>query len=85
MTKTAGKIIEVYLPDAYQNGSLLDVMDRTNVGFKIMTKEGLKDIVLEVNETNAQIMKNDNVVIIEKDMCGSHFVDIGIAKDDSYE
>ena len=32
-----------------KNSGLLDVMDRTNIGFKVMTKTGIKDIVLESN------------------------------------
>lgn len=85
MTKTPGKIMEVYIPFEYRNGSLLDVMDRINIGFKIMTKDGIKDVILEANETNAQIMKNDKVLIIEQDISGNHFVDIEIVEDDSYE
>ena len=41
MAKTIGKVIEVYIPEQYQNGGLLDVMDRTNIGFKIKTQDGI--------------------------------------------
>ncbi len=50
MTKTMGKVIEVYIPEQYKNGRLLDIMDRTNVGFKVMTYDGIKDILVEANE-----------------------------------
>ena len=85
MTKTIGKVIEVYIPEQYQNGGLLDVMDRTNIGFKIKTQDGVKGIVLESNDTNAQIMKNDLVLIIEQDISGKHFIDIEVYEGDSYE
>ncbi len=76
LTKTIGKVIEVYLPKQYRNGGLLDEMDRTIIGFKIMSEEGLKDIVLEENEFNCEIMKNDIVLITEQDISGKHFIDI---------
>ena len=85
MTKTIGKVIEVYIPEQYKNGGLLDVMDRTNIGFKVMTDDGIKDIVLEANELNSKIMKNDLVLIIEQDISGNHFIDIEAYEGDSYE
>ena len=65
MTKTIGKVIEIYIPKQYKNDELLDVMDRFNIGFKIKTQDDIKNIILEVNELNSKIMKNDLVVIIE--------------------
>ena len=85
MTKTVGKVIEVYIPEQYKNGGLLDVMDRTNIGFKVMTDGGIKDIVIESNELNSKIMKNDLVLIIEQDISGKHFIDIEAYEGDSYE
>ncbi len=85
MTKTKGKVIEVYIPEQFKNGKLLDVMDRTNIGFRVETKDGLKDIVLEANAKNAQIMQNDEVLIIEQDISGKHFVDIEIYDGEDYE
>ena len=76
MKITKGKVIEVYIPEQYKNGALLDVMDRTNVTFKIMTNNGLKEVMVEQNEENAMIMKNDLVEIIEQTISGENFVDI---------
>ena len=76
MTKTIGKVIEVFIPEQYKNGNLLDVMDRTNIGFKVKTNNGIKDIIVEQNELNAKIMKNDMVIIIEQTISGKSFVDI---------
>ncbi len=85
MTKTIGKVIEVYIPKQYKNGGLLDIMDRTNIGFKVMTNSGIKDIVVEANEFNAIIMKNDEVLIIEQDISGKHFIDIEVYDGDGNE
>ena len=85
MIKTVGKVIEVYIPKQYKNGQLLDVMDRTNIGFKVMTSNGIKDVVVETNEFNAKIMKNDQVLILEQDISGKHFIDIETYEGDSHE
>ena len=85
MTKTIGKVIEVYIPEQYKNNELLDVMDRTNIGFKVKTQDSIKDIILEINEDNAKIMKNDKVLVIEQDISDKHFIDIEIHNGDSYE
>ena len=85
MTKTIGKVIEIYIPEQYKNDELLDVMDRSNIGFKIKTQDDIKNIVLEANDLNSKIMKNDLVLIIEQDISGKHFVDIKIYDGEDYE
>ena len=76
MIKTIGKVIEVFIPRQYKNDVLLDVMDRTNIGFKVMTNNGIREIIVESNEFNAKIMKNDIVIIIEQTISGKNFIDI---------
>lgn len=76
MNKTIGKVIDIYIPEQYNNNALLDVMDRTNITFKIMTNNGLKEVMVEQNEENAMIMKNDLVEIIEQTISDKNFVDI---------
>ena len=85
MTKTIGKVIEVFIPEQYRNGNLLDVMDRTNIGFKVKTNNGIKDIIVEQNELNAKIMKNDMVIIIEQTISGKSFVDIELLEGEDDE
>ena len=85
MTKTIGKVIEVYIPEQYKNGGLLDVMHRTNIGFKIMTDGGIKNIKIESYELNSKIMKNDLVLIIEQDISDKHFIDIEAYEGDENE
>lgn len=76
MNRITGKVIKVFIPNEYKNGNLLDVMDRTNIGFKVETSEGIKEIITEQNELNAKILKNDLVAILEQTISGKDFVDI---------
>lgn len=82
MNKITGKVIEVFIPNEYKNGNLLDVMDRTNIGFKVETSEGIKEIITEQNELNAKILKNDLVTILEQTISGKDFVDIELYEGD---
>lgn len=85
MNKTIGKVIEIYIPEQYKDNALLDVMDRNNITFKIMTNAGLKEVTIEQNEENASIMKNDLVEIIEQTISGKKFIDIRIYDGEDYE
>lgn len=85
MNKVIGKVVEVYIPEQYKSGDLLDIMDRTNIGFKVMTDEGIKVIEMEQDEENSHIMKNDLVEIIEQTISGKDFVDIRLYEEWNYE
>lgn len=76
MKRIKGKVIEVYIPEEYKNGNLLDVMDRTNIGFKVLTEEGIKEVEEEQTESNVEIRKDDRVLIIEQTIDEHDFVDI---------
>lgn len=82
MNKITGKVIEVFIPKEYKDDNLLDVMDRTNIGFKVETSEGIKEIITEQNELNAKILKNDLVAILEQTISGKDFVDIELYEGD---
>lgn len=82
MIKTIGRVIEVFIPEQYKNGNLLDVMDRTNIGFKVVTNNSMRNIIVEQNELNAKIMKNDLVTIIEQTISGKDFIDIELYEGD---
>lgn len=58
-----GEVIEVYIPDEYKNASLIDVMDRTLIGFKIRTEKEIKNIVVKQDEDNSRILKGDTVIL----------------------
>lgn len=82
MNRITGKVIKVFIPNEYKNGNLLDVMDRTNIGFKVETSEGIKEIITEQNELNAKILKNDLVAILEQTISGKDFVNIELYEGD---
>ena len=82
MIKTIGKVIEVFIPEQYKDGKLLDVMDRTNIGFKVMTVNGIRDIIEEADEYNSKILKNDLVTITEQTISGKDFIDIDLYEGD---
>ena len=63
MNKYIGKVIEIYIPDEYKNGELLDIMDRTLLGFKVMMDSGIRDIVVKSNYDNAKITKGKLVEV----------------------
>ena len=85
MIKTIGKVMDVSIPEQYKNGGLLDIMDRTNIHFKVMTDNGLKEITVEQNDENTDIIINDMVEIIEQNISGKDFVDIRLYDGDNYE
>ncbi len=82
MRKAKGKVIEISIPEQYKNGNLLDVMDRTNITFKVLVGETIKEITVEQDLENANIMKNDMVEIIEQTISGKKFVDIKLYGED---
>ena len=67
MKKTIGKVVEVWIPEQYQDGKLLDVMDRNQIAFRVITDQGEKEIVTDQNEWTSNIMKEDTVMITEQD------------------
>lgn len=58
-----GKVIEVYIPDEYINGQLIDIMERTQIGFKILIDREIIDITTNQNDITSNIYKNDIVSI----------------------
>ena len=82
MSRTIGKVTEVFIPEEYKNGNLLDIMDRTSIGFKVQTDNGIKEIITEADEFNAKIMKDDLVMITEQTISGKDFIDIELYEGD---
>lgn len=76
MEKIYGTVKEVYIPDEYKNGNLLDIMDRNVIGFKILIDDEIQDFQFEQDEFNVKIMKNDEVLIIKQVIDGKEYVDV---------
>ncbi len=71
-----GKILDVYLPNEYKDNKLLDIMDRTKIGFKIKTKDEVLEIILDNNDNNSKIMKDDFVIIRKQIISNKEFIDL---------
>lgn len=76
MEKLYGIVKEVYIPEQYKNGQLLDIMDRNVIGFKVLIDEDIQSFEFEQNEFNVQIMKDDEVVITKQVIDGIEYTDI---------
>lgn len=85
MKKIIGKVVEVFIPEEYKNGILLDVMDRNNIGFKIDVDGVINEYIYEQNELNSKIMKEDIVLLIKQKISGKEFVDIELYDGVDYE
>lgn len=76
MKQELGKVIEVFIPQEYKDNKLIDIMDVKNIGFRVKTEDGIKEIIQEQNEFNSNIMKNDTVLITEQTISNKKFIDI---------
>lgn len=68
MEKLIGKVIEVFIPNNDINSKY--------IGFKILIDGEIKQFILDINEENANILKDDNVVIIKQIIDNHNFIDI---------
>ena len=85
MNKTIGKVIDVFIPEQSKKGSVLDVMDRTNIGFIVKTSNEILTILGEQNDNNSMIMKNDIVSITKQNIDGKEFIDLELYEGDYNE
>ena len=85
MIKINGIVVDVFIPEQYKNGNLLDVMDRNYIGFKIKTDNKIKEFILEQDKNNSRIMKNHLVTIIEQNISGKDLVEIELYDGDEHE
>ena len=76
MEKLYGIVKEVYIPEQYKNGQLLDIMDRNVIGFKVLIDDDIQSFEFEQDEFNVQIMKDDEVVITKQVIDGIEYTDI---------
>ena len=76
MKKIYGIVKEVYIPEQYKNGQLLDIMDRNVIGFKVLIDENIQSFEFEQDEFNVEIMKDDEVVITKQVIDGIEYTDI---------
>ena len=85
MIKKIGKVIDVFIPEEYNKERLIDVMDSTKIGFKIMLEDEIIEVIQKQDEFNCDIMIDDIVVITEQNISGKDFIDIELYDGGSYE
>ena len=85
MQKVKGKVLEIFIPEEYKDGHLLDIMERSNIGFKILTADGVGAYITEMNDTNANILKDDIVIVTTRVIDNHEFIDIDLWDGDSNE
>lgn len=85
MDKKYGKIVEVFIPEETVNERKLDVMDSKKIGFKVQVEDKIIEVILEQDESNSNIMKNDDVIITTQNISGKKFIDIELLDGDMYE
>ena len=72
MKKQRGRVIEVFIPDDFD----------TKIGFKVDTNEGIKEIILEQDHYNAQILREDEVILTEQMIHDKYVVGLTLEEDD---
>ena len=72
MKKLKGRVIEVFIPDDFD----------TKIGFRIETNEGIKEIILEQDHYNTQILREDEVVFTEQMIQDKYVVGLTLGEDD---
>lgn len=70
MKKLSGRVVEVFIPDNMNQ----------EVGFRVETNEGIKEIIEEQDECNAKILREDNVIVTEQIIDGKYFIDIELGE-----
>lgn len=85
MDKKYGKVVEVFIPEETVNERKLDVMDSKKIGFKVQVEDKIIEVILEQDESNSNIMKNDDVIITTQNISGKKFIDIELLDGDMYE
>ena len=76
MLEEYGKVMKVFIPKQYKNDILLDVMDRTNVGFEILVNGKIKEFIFNADKNTGSIKKEDYVIIRRQTISNKEFVDI---------
>lgn len=72
MKELKGKVIEVFIPKEDN----IDILKSTKIGFKVITNEGVKEIIEEQDNYNVNILREDMVILREQIIDNHNFIDI---------
>ena len=76
MEKLIGRVVEVFISNEFKNNMLIDEMDSNKVGFKVDVDNEIIEIIQEQDDNNANIYKDDMVLITKQNISGRDFIDI---------
>ena len=76
MEKLIGRVVEVFIPKEFKNNMLIDEMDSNKIGFKVDVDNEIIEIIQEQDDNNANIYKDDMVLITKQNISGKDFIDI---------
>ena len=76
MFEEYGKVMKVFIPKQYSDNRLIDVMDRTKIGFKILINGKIKEFIFNADKNTGSIKKEDYVIIRRQTISNKEFVDI---------
>lgn len=79
-----GRVVEVFIPEKYKDNQLVDVMDSKKIGFRVMINEKTVTIILEQDELNAEIFREDLVRLIRDSETGK-FINIELYDGEEHE
>lgn len=82
MTQDIGIIKEIFIP--FQD-NMVDTMNINKLGFKIDFDDCIEELILEINNNNACIMKDDIVLITKQVINGYELIDIEKYEGNEYE
>lgn len=85
MNKKIGKIIEVFIPDEYNNNQKINAMDSNKIGFKVFLEGQILEIIQEQNQENSNIFRDDLVIVTKQIISNKKFIDIEKYYGDDYE
>lgn len=76
MEKLIGRVVEVFILKEFKNNMLIDEMDSNKIGFKVDVDNEIIEIIQEQDDNNANIYKDDMVLITKQNISGKDFIDI---------
>lgn len=85
MKKLVGKVVEVFIPKEYKCNQEIDIMESNKLGFHILIDQEIYEFIVEQNEINSIILKDDQVIVRIQNISGKEFVDIEKDGDEVYE
>ena len=71
-----GRVIEIYIPEEYNNGRKISYLDSNKIGFKVEINNQVKNIIVRQNDDNSLIHVGDlvNIKMINIENKDNYFI-----------